>query len=379
MIERFLDRPGHNQHDLFQAWRRRNPTGRFLAFRTQNKALLHLGVGCHHPGTPDWSFTPGGPSLTTKLKVCSNEEAELIRWATKNRIEWTWCAHCETAGSRDSAPTRAGPSPSVHCYLLGWNPKRWDWTTLDEDLLQISLGKVVQQRWSTGNSRRISKGDRLLLLKQGVPPTGLMASGTAASGVFEAPHWDAIRAANGAKSLCVKVRFDRIVSPESVLPVERLENAVPEVNWHPQAGGVQVPAAVVPTLEALWHSHVPSRTAQALADEVTPGVHYMEGAVQAVLVNRYERDPRARVACLNAHGMRCVVCDFSFEDRYGELGAGFIHVHHLVPLSTHGEPRALDPIKDLRPVCANCHAMLHRGCERPRTIEELRATLIRQV
>jgi len=31
-----------------------------------------------------------------------------------------------------------------------------------------------------------------------------------------------------------------------------------------------------------------------------------------------------------------------------------------IPLSEVGEAYALDPINDLRPVCPNCHAMLHR-------------------
>lgn len=39
---------------------------------------------------------------------------------------------------------------------------------------------------------------------------------------------------------------------------------------------------------------------------------------------------------------------------------GLIHVHHLKPLGEVGEGYLLDPVADLRPVCPNCHAMLHR-------------------
>ena len=49
-----------------------------------------------------------------------------------------------------------------------------------------------------------------------------------------------------------------------------------------------------------------------------------------------------------------------FENMYGELGKGFIHVHHIVPISMIGKEYKIDPIKDLVPVCPNCHAMLHR-------------------
>lgn len=109
-------------------------------------------------------------------------------------------------------------------------------------------------------------------------------------------------------------------------------------------------------------------------DELEPGRKYNEGAKKQVRVNRYERDPRARDACVKHNGCRCVVCDFDFESRYGIRGHGFIHVHHLRALAEPGEPDAIDPRFDLVPVCPNCHAMLHRG-DRLLTIDELKALL----
>jgi 5-methylcytosine-specific restriction protein A len=50
----------------------------------------------------------------------------------------------------------------------------------------------------------------------------------------------------------------------------------------------------------------------------------------------------------------------TFGDVYGPLGDGYIHVHHLVEVSSIGTEYVVDPVRDLRPVCANCHAMLHR-------------------
>jgi 5-methylcytosine-specific restriction protein A len=91
-------------------------------------------------------------------------------------------------------------------------------------------------------------------------------------------------------------------------------------------------------------------------------------------VNAYERDHAARQACLAHFGLACSVCKMRFEERYGTLGAGFIHVHHVVPISELGDDYKLDPVKDLRPVCPNCHAMLHRQ-RPPLSIEALRAIL----
>ncbi len=56
---------------------------------------------------------------------------------------------------------------------------------------------------------------------------------------------------------------------------------------------------------------------------------------------------------------RSLVCNFDFEKIFGEIGKGFIHVHHVKPLSEVNEEYKINPIQDLRPVYPNCHAMIH--------------------
>lgn len=85
-----------------------------------------------------------------------------------------------------------------------------------------------------------------------------------------------------------------------------------------------------------------------------------EGAEFEVGTKRYERSKVNRAACIEIHGLSCSVCDLNFEKVYGELGEGFIHVHHILPVSMMGGSYTVDPGKDLVPVCPNCHAMLHR-------------------
>jgi 5-methylcytosine-specific restriction enzyme A len=99
-----------------------------------------------------------------------------------------------------------------------------------------------------------------------------------------------------------------------------------------------------------------------------------EGLKKSVTINVYERNPIARQACLNHWKTICVVCAFDFEKVYGDLGKGFIHVHHLTPLSEIGEEYQVDPIKDLRPVCPNCHAMLHKR-KKTLSVEQLVAIM----
>lgn len=101
---------------------------------------------------------------------------------------------------------------------------------------------------------------------------------------------------------------------------------------------------------------------------------YRKGIVHQVFVNAYERDRAARQACISHYGLACAVCDLQFEERYGALGAGFIHVHQVVAVTELGSDYELNPIEDLRPVCPNCHAMLHRQ-RPPLSIDVLRSII----
>jgi hypothetical protein len=89
-------------------------------------------------------------------------------------------------------------------------------------------------------------------------------------------------------------------------------------------------------------------------------VDYMEGFAKSIITTVYERDSKARRACIEHFGYNCQVCGFNFEDEYGKLGKDFIHVHHIKPISQKDGEYKVDPIKDLLPVCPNCHALIHR-------------------
>lgn len=84
-----------------------------------------------------------------------------------------------------------------------------------------------------------------------------------------------------------------------------------------------------------------------------------EGAVTKVLVNKYERNPKNRAACLAHFGFTCFCCGFDFGSFYGEFANAYIHVHHITPVSKMGENYQVDPIRDLIPLCPNCHAAIH--------------------
>lgn len=108
-------------------------------------------------------------------------------------------------------------------------------------------------------------------------------------------------------------------------------------------------------------------SAQQNRDEVSG---MPEGALMKVLVNRYERSPANRAACIAHFGSFCRACGFDFLKVYGALGEGFVEVHHRIPVSVMGPDYFVNPISDLVPLCSNCHSMVHR-CKPPLTVEAL--------
>jgi 5-methylcytosine-specific restriction protein A len=107
------------------------------------------------------------------------------------------------------------------------------------------------------------------------------------------------------------------------------------------------------------------------AEEVANPDGFIEGATKIISVNAYERSKKARLECIRHYGAVCAGCGFDFGKKYGVIGKGFIHVHHKVPLSEIRKEYKLNPITDLIPICANCHAMVHLT-QPAMTIEELK-------
>lgn len=101
---------------------------------------------------------------------------------------------------------------------------------------------------------------------------------------------------------------------------------------------------------------------------------YLEGKVEIALVNRFERDRRNRDAAIARHGTRCFGCDREMQELYGEIAKGFIHVHHVQPLSRIGGPTKAN-LNNLVPLCPNRHAVVHLKSP-PLSIAELRRLVV---
>ena len=53
------------------------------------------------------------------------------------------------------------------------------------------------------------------------------------------------------------------------------------------------------------------------------------------------------------------MCGFDFAKAYGEQFSGIIDVHHRVPLNEIRSDYVVDPVRDLIPLCPNCHCAIH--------------------
>lgn len=86
------------------------------------------------------------------------------------------------------------------------------------------------------------------------------------------------------------------------------------------------------------------------------------------------RNPQLRQQCISRYGYQCQCCGMDFAEMYGEaLGANFIEVHHLKPISTFetdGIPE--DFVENLVPLCSNCHSMIHHIEQSDHPLRELR-------
>jgi Predicted restriction endonuclease len=67
----------------------------------------------------------------------------------------------------------------------------------------------------------------------------------------------------------------------------------------------------------------------------------------------------------------------TLAEKYGEIAQGMIHVHHVTQLSEVGVEYQVDPIRDLRPVCPTCHAVIHAKSP-PLTVDQVKAMIEHQ-
>ena len=261
----------------------------------------------------------------------------------------------------------------MNTILFAWNPSKWKWTNLSEAVIETNQTGKYFDEWSCVLSKSIKKGDRAFLVKLGQKPKGIIGSGYVVSDVFVTPHWDIKLQQEGKISNKVNIEFD-VLSEEPIITEEDLKNEkIRSQVWFPRMSGISINENVAVYLEELW-KHKTKQNNDKEVSEISS--LYSEGKRVLKKSYLYERNAKARDKCLAHYGYKCYICGFSFMDKYGDIGKGFIHVHHKNPVSEIGHEYTVDPIRDLIPICPNCHAMIHRKVP-ALSIEELKLIIER--
>ena len=257
----------------------------------------------------------------------------------------------------------------MNTYLLTWNPRRWHWDDLAEVSAKTLAGKGVIGSWSCGNTKSIAPGDRIFLMRVSEEPKGIIGSGWVTSAPHLRLHWNVERAAAGEKCLGIDGEWERLINPavDALLEMQELQKGkLAGFNWTPQSSGTRIPDDIVDELESKWAAHVgKTSTASVTIDSELAAT---EGAELLAFVRHRKREQSLRDAKVIAarklgNGrLKCEVpgCDFDFEAIYDDLGRDYAQVHHLKPLGDRTTP-SQTRLSDLAVVCANCHAMIHRG------------------
>lgn len=255
-------------------------------------------------------------------------------------------------------------STTIDIYFFLWNPKKDTDSFTDYDKVQsdAQIGQPYFTRWICPSTK--PRPDDIAFVQR----TGKQNNGVFAKGIVtDTPYKDE----HGVRVVGLKL--------DSFLPIGKeisREDIITTANygekWMPMASGNVVPEQLYQAILLLWNKH--SQSDLFLPEEIKHQQGLPEGAISRIVVNAYERNAKARNLCIDHYGLDCHVCGFNFAAAYGDIGSGFIHVHHLIPLNKIQKKYQVDPIKDLRPVCPNCHAIIHAK-EPPYTISEMRILL----
>ncbi|MEQ1637815.1 MAG: HNH endonuclease [Methylococcales bacterium] len=255
----------------------------------------------------------------------------------------------------------------MSAFLYIWNPNKWNWSDLQDAIYRVNNNEQYDSGWSCGNTKRIKIGDIFFLMRLGLEPKGIIGCGYVLSNPEIGDPWD-----DQKKSAIYTDILFKALSEEPIFSLSYLQNNHPTFSWTPQSSGISIPNQIAEELFLLIQNNL-KFSFQPLEEQSIK--EYAEGRPKIVTNKTYDRSSAARQDCIEYYGYSCRVCGFNFEEKYGAFGMQYIEVHHLKQMSDINNEYSINPIRDLRPVCANCHRMLHKT-RPPLSIEELKKHLI---
>ncbi len=322
-----------------------------MDFLSESKPILH-NANCSHFGDSQWRCErDGGNSLTKRRKVCSDASAELIAFVAKEYsarpIPCGTCHPAVTFPLGETLPDREA-YVAYHSAAIMGAPYRGS-----QDLVFLSRKPEKQLRRSLGQ-------EVWVIASEGRRPARYFLAGVYTPRRIEAKR-------EGSRILGEGTPFEPPIDVTGLPWFRALRKEQNNFSYGFNRIGSQ-------DVITILRSYRDAEPESSIFPNELPRGAYAEGASTRVAVNKYERDRAARAACLQAHGTSCHICQIDLSEVYGDIAAGLIHVHHLTPLSATGREYQVDPVRDLIPICPNCHAVAHRR-DPPLSPDELRELL----
>jgi 5-methylcytosine-specific restriction enzyme A len=151
----------------------------------------------------------------------------------------------------------------VATFLFAMNPKLWQWTELAADRRKLAKKGFLDIEWSSGRARQIEPGSRAFLVRLGVPPKGLFASGVTLDWPTEGPHWRPEKIAAGIPALHVKLRLEMLFPLPIVTFDDFAEPPFKRFRWGVRQSGTRVPSTIADAVEELWEARVAAQAVTA--------------------------------------------------------------------------------------------------------------------
>ena len=150
---------------------------------------------------------------------------------------------------------------STRSWLLSWNPKNWDWSSLADDRTRTRAGEIVTHAWRCA-SKAPRVGDQIFLVRTGSDPKGIVAAGSIARPPYDAPHYNAEKADAGEMVRFIDVDFSdvRDAALDPIVPLDALQREATDQVWNPQSSGIEIKPNAARALARLWKALPPPLT-----------------------------------------------------------------------------------------------------------------------
>ena len=143
----------------------------------------------------------------------------------------------------------------MKAYLFGWNPQKFAWSDMDDDIKKLADTGKLEDNWSVISHKSIRPGDRAFIVRVGVEPKGIFASGIIASEAYPAFR-------NGRHYYRINIALDVLLNPdkEPILTLAILKTGnLAAQTWTPQASGISIRPELVDELEGVWRDFLETR------------------------------------------------------------------------------------------------------------------------